>query len=301
MAVIEKSFKRGEIIVKEGEPGKSFFQLIEGKVGVYADYDKKEPFRLAILEPGEYFGEMAILEEYPRSSTVVAEGNVTILEIPGGDLNAFFREDTDRIYQLMLHLGTRVDTMTKDYIDAQRLLKEARESDAAKKKSLFSKLKKHIDMYQANKNGISELADEGLTEAFASIPKEVDKTKTYSKGMIVFKEGEVGHSMYILREGSIGMYNDYRKREEVKTEELNAVAIFGEIGMITGEPRPASAIADEGNTVVETIHEDDLEDIFKRNPTKVNLILKHLSYTLRRLNIDFLRVCKEITETYGNT
>ena len=62
MSVVEKSFYKGEVIVKEGDIGDSFFRLLEGKASVYADWDKKdqEPFRIALLETGEYFGEMAI-------------------------------------------------------------------------------------------------------------------------------------------------------------------------------------------------------------------------------------------------
>ena len=138
MAIAEKTIKRGEIIIKEGDIGKSFFQLIEGRAGVYADYDKKEPFRLAILEAGEFFGEMAILEAYPRSATVVAESNCQVIEIPESDMEKYFRENPDTVIQLMKHLGSRVQAMANDYAEAEQLLKEMRESDAGKNKSLFS-------------------------------------------------------------------------------------------------------------------------------------------------------------------
>ena len=51
MSVVEKSFYKGEVIVKEGDIGDSFFRLLEGKASVYADWAKKdqEPFRIALL------------------------------------------------------------------------------------------------------------------------------------------------------------------------------------------------------------------------------------------------------------
>ena len=76
MSWAEKTFKRGEVIMKEGDVGQSFFKLLDGKAGVYADYTKKNPFRLGFLNAGEFFGEMAILEASPRSATVVAESAV---------------------------------------------------------------------------------------------------------------------------------------------------------------------------------------------------------------------------------
>ena len=45
MSFVEKTFSQGEIIIKEGDIGKSFFQIIKGKAGVYADYGKDDPFR----------------------------------------------------------------------------------------------------------------------------------------------------------------------------------------------------------------------------------------------------------------
>ena len=53
MSLVEKTFNQGEVIIKEGDIGKTFFRLLEGKAGVYADYGKNDPMRLAVLETGE--------------------------------------------------------------------------------------------------------------------------------------------------------------------------------------------------------------------------------------------------------
>ncbi len=300
MAIAEKMIKRGEIIIKEGDIGKSFFQLIEGRAGVYADYDKKEPFRLAILEAGEFFGEMAILEAYPRSATVVAESNCQVIEIPESDMEKYFRENPDTVIQLMKHLGSRVQAMANDYAEAEQLLKEMRESDAGKNKSLFSKIKKHMNMYQSNKNKITAPSAEALREEFEKIKgQETGEMKTYSKGMIIFKEGKIDNCMYILHEGTVGMYNNYRSREEEKIAEAQAITFFGEMGIISDEPRAVSAVAEAGGATVETVHPEDLEAMARKCPVKAVMILRHLSYKLRRLNIDFIDACKEITETYN--
>ena len=108
MGLAEKTFKKGEIIIKEGEVGKTLFFINEGKAGVYVDYGKKNPFRLGFVEAGEFFGEMAILEAYPRSATVVAERNISVIEIPGDDMNSFFSENPDQIIALMKLLGSRI-------------------------------------------------------------------------------------------------------------------------------------------------------------------------------------------------
>lgn len=300
MGIAEKTFKKGEIIIKEGDIGKSFFQLVEGRAGVYADYDKKEPFRLAILEAGEFFGEMAILEAYPRSATVVAESNVQVIEIPDKDVNSFFSENPETVTELLRHLGNRVQAMAADYNEAENLLKEMRESDAGKNKSLFSKIKKHINLYQSNKNKLTEPSPESLREEFEKVKGQGSgETKTYSKGMIIFKEGKTDNCMYILHDGIVGMYNNYRTREEEKITEVSAPSFFGEMGIISDDPRGATAVAEAGGATVEFVRPEDLETMARKCPAKATMILRHLSYKLRRLNIDFIDACKEITETYN--
>ena len=299
MGSVEKSFKKGEIIMKEGDVGKSFFKLLEGKAGVYADYAKKNPFRLGFLNAGEFFGEMAILEASPRSATIVAETAVTVAEIPEDEMTKYFMENPDQIIELMKHLGNRIQAMAADYAESQVLLKQLQDSDEAKKKSLFSKIKKHIDTYQNNKNKLTEPDGNALRAEFEKLKDDnTGNTKSYSRGMFIFKEGKEENCMYILHSGVVSLVSNFRTKEEVKLKEYEAVTFFGEMGIISGEPRAATAIVESGTAVVETVSPEDLQNLIKTCPEKIELIFRHMSYRLRKLNIDFVNACKEITETY---
>ncbi len=302
MGLAEKTFKKGEIIIKEGEVGKTLFFINEGKAGVYVDYGKKNPFRLGFVEAGEFFGEMAILEAYPRSATVVAERNISVIEIPGDDMNSFFSENPDQIIALMKLLGSRIETMAADYVESQVLLKQLRDADEGKKKSLFSKIKKHMDTYQANKNQLDEPSREGLK---AELEKYKDvsagELKTLRKGMFIFREGKEEQCMYILHSGKVAMYNNYRSKEEVMLSELEAVSFFGEMGIISDEPRNATAVVESNGATVEAISREDLQTMIHKCPNKVYMILRDMSYRLRKLNVDFLKTCKEITDNYKDT
>lgn len=301
MGLVERTFKDGEIIIKEGDTGKSFFQIIEGRAGVYAGFGKNDQIKLAELEAGEYFGEMAILEAYPRSATVVAKGSAYVIEIPGDELNAYFAANPDQIIELMRYLGNRIQVMTQDYNDSKVLLEQLKQSDAAKKdKSLFAKIKKHIDAYQSNKNNISEPDIDSLREELEKLKN--DKTgniKDFRKGMFVYRENDFSNCMYILHHGEVGLYTGYRTKEELNVGGYKAVSVFGEMGLINGETRNATAVVDSESVRVEIITQEDLEPLFKSSPAKIELILRHLSFRLRRLTNDFLKVCKEITETYN--
>ena len=297
MSLTEKIYKNGEEIIREGDIGKSFFLLTEGKAGVYSNYEKNNPFRIAVIDPGEYFGEMAILEAYPRSASVIAIGNVHAIEIPADEMTLFFEENPEQIMELITHLGNRIQLMTDDYNESQKLLKEVRAAEENKKSdSFFSKIKKHISLYQSNKNSLTEPNADSL-RADISVSGETD---SFQKGSVIFKEGEAGDCMFLLRNGSVGLYTNYGTVNSLKSAELQSPSVFGEDGLTGAESRILTAVAESDNTKVEIITKAELDEIIKDSPAKVNVILRSLSYRLRRLNIDFLKNCKEITESYDN-
>ena len=52
MSTIEKTFNNGEVIIKEGDSGNTFFQLLEGKAAVYKNYGQNDEVQVAILDQG---------------------------------------------------------------------------------------------------------------------------------------------------------------------------------------------------------------------------------------------------------
>ena len=71
-------FGAGETIVRQGDPGQSMFIVARGTVSVVIEPGRHE---VARIEAGGYFGEMSLLTGEPRSATVLAVGDVTVVEI----------------------------------------------------------------------------------------------------------------------------------------------------------------------------------------------------------------------------
>lgn len=76
----EQHFQGGEIVFSEGEPGNAMFMILSGRVAIIKG-DLQNPTILAFRGVGEIFGEMAILENQPRSATVVALDNAHLVGI----------------------------------------------------------------------------------------------------------------------------------------------------------------------------------------------------------------------------
>jgi CRP/FNR family cyclic AMP-dependent transcriptional regulator len=74
-----KTFQKGDVIFCEYEPGDNFYLIQSGRVQIVKIFGEIEK-TIAVLQPGEVFGEMAILEEAPRSATAIAMDPVTALE-----------------------------------------------------------------------------------------------------------------------------------------------------------------------------------------------------------------------------
>jgi len=96
------TFEPGEVIVREGEMGLGFYIVLEGQVRVDRDA------LTFVLGPGEFFGEIALIERTPRLATVMADGPATCF----GMLRTHFRE--------MLVRNPRVAMRVLD-VEAERL------------------------------------------------------------------------------------------------------------------------------------------------------------------------------------
>jgi CRP/FNR family cyclic AMP-dependent transcriptional regulator len=76
--VFEKKYHAGEIIFREGDPGKALFIVLDGKVSIARGADGLEK-PLALLGPGTYFGELALIDDQPRFAGARADEDSLLL------------------------------------------------------------------------------------------------------------------------------------------------------------------------------------------------------------------------------
>src|SRR6478736_884654 len=75
-----KEFPKGTVLFREGEPGKEMFVLQSGRVSISKKVRDVEKV-LAVLGPGEFFGEMAIISNKPRNASAIIEEEARLLVI----------------------------------------------------------------------------------------------------------------------------------------------------------------------------------------------------------------------------
>ncbi len=103
-----RNYAAGEVIVKEGGSAVGCFIVASGEVEVVKGLDSPDQEALATLGPGDFFGEMAIIDDSPRSATVRAMKDTECIAITRWDFMAEVRTRPDIAIQMLPVLVKRI-------------------------------------------------------------------------------------------------------------------------------------------------------------------------------------------------
>ncbi len=104
----EKTFPRGSVIVFEQDPGDSLYVVRSGRVKVVLLGEDGREVILGILEVGEYFGELSLIDEQPRSANVIAMEDAALLILRREDFRKRVEEAPSVAWALMMGLSRRL-------------------------------------------------------------------------------------------------------------------------------------------------------------------------------------------------
>ena len=292
-----KNYGKGEIIFKEGDNGDSFFDVLKGKVGIFVNYGEANEQKLTEVAAGGILGEMALIDAFPRSATAVALEDAETDEVSVEQVKEYFKSNPDKIERILNVLCETLGRLTDDYTDVCNTIRDLYPESGERKATLADKIRKFADQYRmAAKN--SQPSAEFLRETGQSGHKNgyAKKVESYSKGTVIFREGEAGRCLYDIHAGSVGIYTNYGKPDEKLLTTLRVDTFFGELGMLEDKPRSATAVAMEDGTTVESIYSAEFAELFEKNPAKIEMILRHLSYRIRRLTNEYENACKLVCD-----
>ena len=101
----ERVFSKGETIFEEGSAGNSMMVILSGEVRVSHRSETAREETLSILKEGDFFGEMALLDDLPRSATVIAHTDAFLLEITRRKFMRFVEKDSVSGVKILLNLA----------------------------------------------------------------------------------------------------------------------------------------------------------------------------------------------------
>lgn len=113
---LERSYSDSEVIVREGESTRDMFVIQSGRVRISKRVGERD-VELAVLERGDFFGEMSLLESLPRDATAHAVGETHLLVISAGALLVRMRRDPTFAFEMLHRLSGRVRSLNARLVE----------------------------------------------------------------------------------------------------------------------------------------------------------------------------------------
>src|SRR5687768_11111819 len=109
-----KEFPKGTVLFQEGEPGKDMFVVQAGRISISKKVRDVEKV-LAVLGPGEFFGEMAIISNKPRNATAAVTEDAKLLVIDPKTFEAMIRGNSEIAVRMIEKLAERLSEADAQY------------------------------------------------------------------------------------------------------------------------------------------------------------------------------------------
>lgn len=152
--------KKGEVIFRQGDYEPCMYDILRGKVGIYAAFETDEEKLLTELESGKVFGEMGMIEGAPRSAAAVSlEDGTQIRVITSDSFSVWFKDEPERIYQIMTQLSRRIREMTGEYMEVCRAAAELTDAQSSGR-SVAGWLKEGLKKWAVSYSDSMQMAQE---------------------------------------------------------------------------------------------------------------------------------------------
>ncbi len=296
-----KTYPANTVIFREGEEGDTFYQVFAGGVGVFIGYGTDQEKKLTDLGPGSFFGEIAALESFRRTATIVTgDSGATLREMSYETLLDAFNENPGLVLSLMQQIGRRTAVLSADCDEAHAALNALKGVTAAPAApGLLDKIKiAAAYFFGAGKNVEKPSLEKEMADGNYKHLRDGFSTQVFScnAGTVLYKEGDPGACMYAVHWGRVSVYTGYGTEKQRLVTDLYTDSFFGELGMLCGLPRTATVVVNEDETTLEIIRAEDISELFRKNPAKIWMILDHLIRRLRSLTREYADVCQEICD-----
>jgi CRP/FNR family transcriptional regulator, cyclic AMP receptor protein len=116
-----RTFHAGETVFQMGSPGDQMMALISGSIRISVRFEGSKELLLAIIRPGEVFGELAVLDEKERSADAVAEKACTLAILDRRDILSFFERTPSAWPKLVAVLCQRLRRTNEGFAEVALL------------------------------------------------------------------------------------------------------------------------------------------------------------------------------------
>lgn len=113
-----KTIKSGEVLFRKGEPGSAMYVIEEGEIEIVLPVDPPvNEVQLSVLKEGEFFGELSLFTDAPRTATARALANTRLVEMQRGDFITFVMERPSVAVSMLGEMAKRLQ-LTNELISS---------------------------------------------------------------------------------------------------------------------------------------------------------------------------------------
>lgn len=256
----EFHFGRGATLMEQGAYGDFCYLILSGRVEVFRMEDDAK-LRLAEMGEGGVVGEMALIDPAPRAASVVAIEPTVCRRINAVALDRAL----DAAPPLARYL---LQTFIRNIRHAEGIAPPT----PAMKFAIGDMMAATI---QSEQSGMRIL-----------------DRKVYAAGETIFRTGQPGYNVYLVQSGRVDLVREMPDGSQMRLRCVEPGEVFGELALLTGEPRRATAIASEA-TVCEHIAASHFNAILNGCPTIVKALMRIYAGRMMRIALPARDVAAE--------
>ncbi len=184
------SFRAGEVIFRQGDPGDGLYVIEEGAVEISALVGGQQQRMLSRIEAGGFFGEMAVVDQEPRSATATAGPDTVVSFFPAEEMWRAFEQSPQLLLALMREFSHRMRQTDRRFVEeviqAERLGLVGRFAQ-----SIVHDFKNPLNMigFAADAAAVEDASPEMRAEVKAIIRKQVDRMANMISELLEFTRG----------------------------------------------------------------------------------------------------------------
>lgn len=228
----EQHFAAGTEIFKEGQPGDGIYVVKDGLVEISVDvgHDTRQVF--SRVEPGDFFGEMAVLEDKERSANAVATAATTVYFLPRREFIGLVESSPSLAMTLLREISNRLRQFNVQYLrevlQAERLAVVGRFA-----RSIIHDLKNPLNNIglTAEIAGMSHVEGEAREQAVATIRHQVERINEMVSEILEFTQGA---SLDLVMPPV-----DFARFVDQVVEELRGEATLKDLSVLLENPAPS--------------------------------------------------------------
>lgn len=198
----EREFAAGTVIFRDGDPGLCMYVIAEGEVEIIKGLGRDQ-ILLARLHAGEFFGEMALIEDSPRAAGARAATPLTLIEVAKGDALAAMKRHPDLLFETVRVLSSRLRQTDLAHIsELQRKNQELEQANRRLQESYQATLvtlSHALDLRDQSTEGHSHRVTAYSLLIGEALDLDAEQLKTVRLGALLHDIGKIGVSDTILR------------------------------------------------------------------------------------------------------